>query len=133
MNSAIHSYEELQHEKIRLEGLLRIQKEQLRTDIGLLKKQLEPATAILRTVGMFTGSKNADGKSNTKPGLLKLGLDLGIDLLLRGTVFRKAGFVTRMAMPVLLRNFSSNIASGKGKGLFQSIKNIFRGRKRTEH
>jgi len=125
MNNIIHSYDELQHEKIRLEGLLRIQKEQLRTDFGLLKKQLEPASALLHTVGMFTGIKNADGKSNSKPGLLKLGLDLGIDLLLRGTVFRKAGIITRMAAPVLLRNFSSNFAAGKGKGLFQSIRNIF--------
>ncbi|KIC96330.1 hypothetical protein [Flavihumibacter solisilvae] len=125
MNSVIHTHDDLQHEKNRLEGLLKIQKEQLKTDFGLLKKQLEPASAILRTVGMFTGSRNADGKSNSKPGLLKLGLDLGIDLLLRGTIFNKAGFVTRMAMPVLLRNFSSNVASGKGKGLFQSIKNIF--------
>lgn len=130
MNSVIHSYEELQHEKVRLEGLLKIQKEQLKTDIGLLKKQLEPASALLRTVGMFAGSKNADGKPNAKPGLLKLGLDLGIDLLLRGTIFRKAGFVTRMAMPVLLRNFSSNVASGKGKGLLQSIRNIFSRKKK---
>ena len=131
MNSIINSYDELQHEKIRLEGLIKIQKEQLRTDFGLLKKQLEPASALLRTVGMFTGSKNADGKSNAKPGLLKMGLDLGIDLLLRGTIFRKAGFVTRMAAPVLLRNFSTNIAAGKGKGLFQSIRNIF-SRKKTD-
>ena len=131
MNSVIHTHDDLQHEKDRLEGLLKIQKEQLKTDFGLLKKQLEPASAILRTVGMFTGNRIADGKSNSKPGLLKLGLDLGIDLLLRGTIFNKAGFVTRMAMPVLLRNFSSNVASGKGKGLFQSIKNIF-SRKKNE-
>jgi hypothetical protein len=131
MNSIIHTHDDLQNEKDRLEGLLKIQKEQLKTDFGLLKKQLEPASAILRTVGMFTGSRIADGKSNSKPGLLKLGLDLGIDLLLRGTIFNKAGFVTRMAMPVLLRNFSSNVASGKGKGLFQSIKNIF-SRKKNE-
>lgn len=131
MNKIISSYDELQHEKVRLQGLLQLQKDQLRADVGLLKKQLQPANAVLQTLGLFTGSRRQEDGTPKQSGLLKLGLELGIDVLLRRTLFRKAGFVARMAMPVLMRNFSTNLVNGKGKGLANTLRSIFSRNKAT--
>jgi hypothetical protein len=123
MNNSITTYEALLEEKLRLQKQLEEQKMQFKKDFttfkSQLEEQLEPATNLLHTVGKFTGQNGA------KP-VLNFGLGLGLDMLLRNTLLKKAGFITKLAAPFLLRTVTNTFSNDKGPSLLQKIGNLFK-------
>lgn len=122
MTNPIRNHDDLLAEKARLKSLLLVQKNQLRHSWEGIEEELEPATKFLGSLSLFS-SKKSDNP------LLKLGMDLGIDMVMRKTLFRQAGFLTRLGAPILVRNLVSNLLDKKGAGLLAGIKSIFKGRK----
>ena len=122
MTNPIRNHNDLLAEKARLKSLLLVQKNQLRRSWEGIEKELEPATKLLGSLSLFS-SKKSDNP------LLKLGMDLGIDMVMRRTLFRQAGFLTRLGAPILVRNLVSNLLDKKGAGLLAGIKSIFKGKK----
>jgi hypothetical protein len=118
MIKPIRNHSDLLEEKARLKNLLAIQKLQLRNSWGGIEKEIEPATKFLSSLSLFS-SKKSDNP------LLKLGLDLGIDMVMRKTLFRQAGFLTRLGAPILVRNLVSNLFDKKGAGLLAGVKALF--------
>ncbi|HEY8398470.1 MAG TPA: hypothetical protein VIK80_11040 [Flavihumibacter sp.] len=116
MIKAIRNHRDLLDEKQRLKSLLAVQKNQLHADWLAIEEELEPATKIFKTVGMFTSTKSDNP-------LMKMGLDFGIDTLLRKTLFRKAGLLAKLGLPILVRNFTANLIDKKeGNGFWENIK-----------
>ncbi|MCF1715217.1 hypothetical protein L0U88_11325 [Flavihumibacter sp. RY-1] len=122
MINPIRNHDDLLAEKARLKSLLLVQKNQLRRSWEGIEEELEPATKLLGSLSLFS-SKKSDNP------LLKLGMDLGIDMVMRKTLFRQAGFLTRLGAPILVRNLVSNLLDNKGAGLLAGIKSIFKGKK----
>ncbi|GAB2676195.1 hypothetical protein GCM10027036_32410 [Flavihumibacter cheonanensis] len=122
MTNPIRNHDDLLAEKARLKSLLLVQKNQLRRSWEGIEEELEPATKFLGSLSLFSSRKSDNP-------LLKLGLDLGIDMVMRKTLFRQAGFLTRLGAPILVRNLVSNLFDKKGAGLLAGIKSIFRGKK----
>jgi hypothetical protein len=122
MTNPIRNHDDLLAEKARLKSLLLVQKNQLRRSWEGIEEELEPATKLLGSLSLFS-SKKSDNP------LLKLGMDLGIDMVMRKTLFRQAGLLTRLGAPILVRNLVSNLFDKKGAGLLAGIKSIFKGRK----
>lgn len=122
MTNPIRNHDDLLAEKARLKSLLLVQKNQLRRSWEGIEEELEPATKLLGSLSLFS-SKKSDNP------LLKLGMDLGIDMVMRRTLFRQAGFLTRLGAPILVRNLVSNLLDKKGAGLLAGIKSIFKGKK----
>jgi len=121
MTNPIRNHNDLLAEKARLKSLLLVQKNQLRRSWEGIEEELEPATKMLGSLSLFS-SKKSDNP------LLKLGMDLGIDMVMRKTLFRQAGFLTRLGAPILVRNLVSNLLDKKGAGLLAGIKSIFKGK-----
>jgi hypothetical protein len=124
MNKRIQTYDDLCEEKQRLEILLTLQREQLREDIADIKEQLTPVTNVFS----FVRKVAVRNKSNT---LLNFGLDIAGDLLLKKFLLRRAGWLTRLAVPYVVKNYSSNSLAGKKVSLFKTIGRFFIGRKKT--
>ena len=122
MTNPIRNHNDLLAEKARLKSLLLVQKNQLRRSWEGIEKELEPATKLLGSLSLFS-SKKSDNP------FLKLGMDLGIDMVMRRTLFRQAGFLTRLGAPILVRNLVSNLLDKKGAGLLAGIKSILKGKK----
>lgn len=122
MINPIRNHNDLLAEKARLKSLLLVQKNQVRRSWEGIEEELEPATKFLGSLSLFS-SKRSDNP------LLKLGLDLGIDMVMRKTLFRQAGILTRLGAPILVRNLVSNLFDKKGAGLLAGIKSIFQGKK----
>ncbi len=122
MINPIRNHNDLLAEKARLKSLLLVQKNQVRRSWEGIEEELEPATKFLGSLSLFS-SKRSDNP------LLKLGLDLGIDMVMRRTLFRQAGILTRLGAPILVRNLVSNLFDKKGAGLLAGIKSIFQGKK----
>lgn len=111
----IQKYDDLLEEKKRLEQLLAVQKEQISTNWIEMKKEFEPVNNV---VSFFSKLTTRD-KSNP---LVNMGIDVAGDLLLRKILLAKFGWATRLVVPFLLKNYSSNVIADKGKSFIHKIK-----------
>lgn len=109
MTKPIRTYEDLLEEKARLKLLLSAQKELIRQDINELKQELAPVKSAISMVGKFATKDN-------RSWLLTTAADTIIDLVVKRMVLSKAGFITKLAVPFFMKNFSSHvIADNKDK------------------
>jgi len=116
MNSKkIQTYEDLIEEKKRLEQLLAVQKEAISGNWEEMKQEFEP----VRNVFSFMGKLTTRDKSNP---LVNMGIDVAGDLLLRKLLLAKTGWATRLVVPYLLKNYSSNVFADKGKSFLNRVK-----------
>lgn len=109
MTKRIETYNDLLEEKQRLKNLLQAQRELIREDIKEIKAELQPLRSAVTVVGKFF---NRD----TSNPLLSLGASKLIDLLVKKVILGRAGWFTKIAVPFLLKNYSSHVIDdNKGK------------------
>jgi hypothetical protein len=101
MSNSIRSYNELIAEKQKLDFLLAAQKELVRYDLQELKAELKPAIHAASFLGKITTRDSSNplinGIANT-----------AIDLVVKKGLLGRAGWMTRLLVPVLLKNYSSH-------------------------
>lgn len=126
----IQKYDDLLEEKRRLEQLLSGQKDQISTHWIDMKKEFVPVNNIIA----FFSKLTTRDKSNP---LVNMGIDVAGDLLLRKILLAKMGWATRLVVPFLLKNYSSNVFADKGKSFLLKIKHWMKsnknGRSETKH
>jgi len=109
MTKPIRTYEDLLEEKARLKLLLNAQRELVRQDIIELKQELAPVKSAISMVGKIATKDNRNW-------ILTTAADTIIDLVVKKMVLSKAGFITKLAVPFFMKNFSSHvIADNKDK------------------
>ncbi len=127
MTKRIQTYDDLLEEKKRLETLLALQKNEIDENWQHVKSSLNP----LNNAASFIGKITRGDKSNP---LLTVGVGYIGDLVLR-KVF-KAGWLIRLVVPFVVKNYTSHVLAGKTgnvKGTIGSrIKNLFR-KKQSSH
>lgn len=101
----IRTYEDLLQEKARLSKQLDAQKAELNGRIRHLKEKLAPVGTILSAIGGIT----AMGAANP---VLKTGVGLAVDVLLKKKLFKKSGLVTGLLGSFLVRNVATKIVGG---------------------
>jgi hypothetical protein len=99
--SKINNYEELVLERKKLEANLTYYKSVISHEVAAIKHKMEPITDV---VSFFSPSKNGALPNNT---LLQAGANLGIELLVRQKLLSKAGWLTKLVVPFLLKKMSS--------------------------
>jgi hypothetical protein len=118
MSKSIRSYNELIAEKQRMERLLAAQKELVRYDLQELKAELKPAINAVALLGKITTVDSSNplitGFTNT-----------AIDLVLKKGLLRRAGWMTRLLVPVLLKNYSSHFITRHKDELTQKLFSLF--------
>ena len=118
MRTDINTYEDLcKHERL-LRQQLKLRKIRLHDDYHVLTEKLRP---VERVAGIL---KNVT-TPNTRNPLVNTGINLAVDTLLRGFYSSKAGWLTKLVLPFVLKNVSSNLVNKKGKSLFKSFKSFF--------
>lgn len=116
----ISTYRELVAEEQRLATELATQKLAIQNEWNNTKQQLQPFENALGFVSKLS-SKN---KSNP---LLNMGLDLGVDVLIRRLLLGNAGFITKLLVPTIIRNYSSNMLNvSEGKNWFGRLRDLFK-------
>ncbi|MBL7697501.1 MAG: hypothetical protein JNK79_05065 [Chitinophagaceae bacterium] len=121
MSQPIRTYRDLCEERARLQNKLDAQKQRIKDDWHGLKEELNPVRNAFGLVGKMT---HAD-KSNP---LVNIGLKIASDLLLKNFVLSKAGWAARLAVPFVVKNFSSHLIAEKGAGFIHKISSLFKGR-----
>lgn len=116
------TYNELLAEKARLKLLLAEQKEIIHQDFNEIKNELEPVRRIfIHAKKLF--SKDAGG------GLLTLGADKLIDLLVRRVLLAKSGWLAKLVVPLLAKNYTSHIVDDNKGKIMNWVFSLFKGRK----
>ncbi len=125
MNRTIKTYNDLREEKERLKNLLVLQRQRVVEDWNGVKEEFAPVQNVFGTLGKMA---NGD-KSNP---LVNIGLKLASDLFLKNFVLAKAGWATKLAVPFVVKNFSSHLLADKGKVFFSKLGKLF-SHKRRDH
>lgn len=117
--SKIRTYQDLLQEEDRLKEQLKLQEVLIRQDLMAFKENLEPVKKVYDQVHkIFT-------RDNRVP-VFNIGLELGIDVLLRKFILRRAGWFARIFVPYLLKNYASHIiGEEKRKAIVKKIQNLF--------
>jgi hypothetical protein len=118
MTPQIKTYDDLLNEKQRLEQLLKSQKEIIRQDIQEIKEEFKPVKHAFSFISKL-GTKD---KSNP---LLTATTDTVINLLVKKLLLAKTGWVTRLIVPFILKNFSSHVVSENKGSIMKKIFSIF--------
>jgi hypothetical protein len=120
MSKRIQTYEDLIEEKTRLETLLETKKLEISEDWKGIKHNLTPITNVFSFVGKFTH------RHRSNP-LVNFGIDMAGDVFLKKFILKRADWLTRLLLPVFIKNYSSNVlGEPKGNNLFSKIKKIFK-------
>ena len=117
--SKIRTYEDLLQEEQRLQLQLKSQEMVIREDIVGMKDNFEPVKRVYdRIQKLFT-------RDNRVP-FFNIGLEMGIDLLLRKLILVRAGWITKIIVPYFVKNYSSHIiGEEKRKALVKKIREMF--------
>ena len=120
MNKRIRTYEDLVEEQQRLVNVLKTQEATIKVDIAGVKQGLKPLGKAVNVVNKMAT------RDNTAP-VLNFGLEMGIDLLIRRVILARAGWFTKIAIPFLVKNYSSHIIGEEKRDLLiQKIKGFFK-------
>jgi hypothetical protein len=98
--SRINNYDELVLERRKLEAQLADHKSIISGEVHALRQKLEPLSNI---VSFFTPSKNPAPDNK----LWEVGTNLGIELFVRRKLLARAGWLTKIAVPFILKRVSS--------------------------
>lgn len=111
----INTFQDLLTEKLRLKLLLEERKIILKEDASIIRETLKPATEALTIIGKLTS------RDKTNP-LINFGLDLGIDLIVRKLILGRAGWISKLIVPFILKNLGSNVlADNKKLGFLKRV------------
>jgi hypothetical protein len=90
----------------------------IRDDIAGVKEGLKPIGKVMKTISKFTTRDKTGAFAN-------FGLDFSVDLLVRRILLAKAGWLTKIVIPYVVKNYSSHFISEQQKAkLMQKISNI---------
>jgi hypothetical protein len=119
MSQTIKTYTDLCEERERIKNLLVLQKQKIKDDWKDLKEEFLPVKTAFGVVGKMT----SPDKSNP---LLNVGLKVASDLFLRNFILAKAGWVTRYAVPFVVKNYSSHVLAEGGGNFLDKLANLFK-------
>lgn len=122
-NKKIQTYDDLLEEKKRLEILLASKKSDIKHDWQGVKTSLTPVTNVIGFFGKVSHRKHINPA-------LDMGIDLVGDVLFRKILLSKADWVTKLLLPLFIKNYSSNVLGGvSGSTFFGKIRTMLKERK----
>ena len=121
MTKQIRTYDDLLEEQARLKMLFGAQRELVRQDINEIKLELLPVRKAISVIGKFATRDN-------RAQLITSFADTMIDIGLRKLIFSKAGFLTKLILPFIMKNFSSHVINDNKDKIISKLSHLF-GRK----
>ena len=109
----ITTYDDLIQEKRRLKLMLEERKILVQAEFEEIKVKLKPVTHVIEMV------EKLSTKDKSNP-LLNVGIDLGVNLLLKNLLLRNAGFIVKLLVPLMAKNYFSHEGE-EAKNLFSQI------------
>jgi hypothetical protein len=122
----ITTYEDLLQEKQHLKQKLVLQKADFRHHGAVLKEKFNPIEKVAGVVKNLT-------TPDTRNPLVNTGLNLAIDVLLRGFYMARIGWLPKLVVPFVIKNLSSNLVNKRGKSIVKTFKSLFGKNGKVKH
>lgn len=120
----ITTYSDLLEEKQRLETLLAARKEDISQNWEGIKQHFIPVTNAISFMGKISSRKKMGP-------LMDFGIDIAGDYFFRRILLSRADWVTRLLLPIFMKNYSANfLQTPKGRNFINKIKRILGRRKK---
>ena len=113
MKKKMRAYDQLLREEQQLEEHLRFHRKRIIDKRQHLKASVHPAV-----IGMKL-AENVLARAETNNPVLNTGVNWAIDLLVKKWILKKSGWITKMLVPFVIKNITSNVIQ----------KNMLRGKK----
>ena len=113
MKKKMRAYDQLLFEEQQLEEDLRFHRKRIIDKWQHLKASVQPAV-----IGMKL-AENVLTRAETNNPVLNTGVNWAIDLLVKKWILKKSGWITKMLVPFVIKNITSNVIQ----------KNMLRGKK----
>lgn len=113
MKKKMRAYDQLLLEEQQLEEDLRFHRKRIIEKWQHLKASVQPAV-----IGMKL-AENVLTRAETNNPVLNTGVNWAIDLLVKKWILKKSGWITKMLVPFVIKNITSNVIQ----------KNMLRGKK----
>jgi hypothetical protein len=104
MIKQIKTYKDLLDEKARLEALFREQKVTIRNDIRNIGEEFRPVTNAASFLGKMVTREGGNFFLNASTNKL-------IDIVFKKLLLARTGWITKLVVPFLMKNYSSHIIS----------------------
>lgn len=118
--SSIRTYEDLEAEEKRLQALLYSHRENIKDSFAAVKEGLNPFKQVINTF------KRLFSRDKSNP-MMKVGVDFGVDVLVRRFLLAKAGWFTKIVVPFFVRNYSSYFINDYKKSkILQKVGDFFK-------
>ena len=115
MKTKIQNVEDVRAERSRLKNQIETSRSNLRHELGLIKKELNPVNQALGVV--------TDIFTTPRKGLLSLGVGFGVDMVLKRFILARAGWLPRLVVPFLVRNATTNYISKNRTSVVENMLN----------
>ena len=112
----IRNLKELHAEKLRLQLELIAAEEILKEDMEWIKEEIKPGKIVGKLFNNIIG--------NSTSGLLNNGVRGTIDILLKNILLSKSGWITRLILPLIIKNLSSSYLAEKKPEIFGILRDI---------
>jgi len=97
----IESYEELRKARMLSKQRIKMLEQEIKDDIQEIKNDLNPANLVGNTIrNMFTSEKH---------GLVTESLNIGVNALVKGLLFRNTSFITKTLIAYAAKNLANNM------------------------
>ena len=108
MKNNIQTIEDIRAERANLKNKLALSQLHMHTRVQAIQQELNPARQALGVV--------KDVFARPRKGLLYVGVGIGVDLLLRRRLLKKAGWLPRLVVPFLVQNAAANVIQPEIRG-----------------
>lgn len=99
----IESYEQLRKAKMLSKQRLKMLEQEIKDDVQEIKNDLNPANLVRNTVrNMLTSEKH---------GLVSESLNIGVNAIVKGLLFRNTNFITKTLIAYAAKNLANNMLS----------------------
>ena len=112
--TGIPTYKDLEAEKENLEASLRFHKRLIQADLAGLREELRPLKHALSLIGKLTT------KDKSNPAIV-VGVDLAGDALIKKGVLKKSGWLTKLIVPFVVKNYATHLLARKSNNFFQRL------------
>src|SRR5690349_12574146 len=114
MSQTIKTYSDLCAERERLQNLAVVQKQRMKDDWDGLKHEFNPFKKAVGALGKMTRPDNSNPMFNA-------GIKVATDLFITKFVLGKAGWITKLAVPFVVKNYSTHLFAEKGRSFITRV------------
>lgn len=109
------TYDDLLKEEAALQSSLATQRAEIRKDVMQIREHLRPVTTIISFLSKLLTRRTGNS------ALVATGIGIAGDLILKSVILKKSGWLTRLVLPFLAKNYTSHIFGNGHDNIFHRL------------